>query len=233
MRLLFLFLVLVNGAIYLWYTFNSEPVQAMSAAAEPDAPRLVLLTEQNDLPQVQAGTEQGDAALSDSADKKSRSSSKQCYTIGPFMNKDSVSNAARHLMSTGRPFEKRASDKKELIGYWVMIPPLKNESEARNKVQELKLMGDKHHFIVREPAAEKYSISLGVFHSRENAERRHSRMKNLGFNVRLEGRYRQDPVYWLDYTEHDDSAELDLEVFDGAQRLPGVCAAVASNRAVP
>lgn len=232
MRLLFLFLLLVNGFIYLWYTVNSEPPQALSMATDPDAPRLVLLSEQNILPEVQIGANtegaipgKGKAASTQQAG----SAMAHCYTLGPFMNEDSVSDASRGLMESGRPFARRASEKKELIGYWVMIPPLKNEDEARNKVQELKLIGDKHHYIVREPAAEKYSISLGVFHSRENAEGRHSRMKNLGYNVKLEGRYRQDPVYWLDYTEQESHARLDLARFVGAQRLPRVCEAIASN----
>ncbi len=236
MRLLFLFLLLVNGFIYLWYTLNSEPLQAMSLATDPDAPRLVLLSEQNILPEVQIGVDteaaapgKGQTASINASTQQAGASMAHCYTLGPFMNEDSVSDASRGLMETGRPFARRASEKKELIGYWVMIPPLKNEDAARVKIQELKLMGDKHHYIVREPAVEKFAISLGVFHSRKNAERRHSKMKNLGYSVKLEGRYRQNPVYWLDYTEQESHAQLDLARFVGAQRLPRVCEAIASN----
>ena len=45
MRLLFLFLLLVNVFIYLWYSFNQQPLNAAPVKIDTSAPRLVLLSE--------------------------------------------------------------------------------------------------------------------------------------------------------------------------------------------
>lgn len=235
MRLFFLFLLLVNGLIYLWYTVNKNPVEASPTRFEASAPALVLLSE---LPPdelvtapVQPDTSEPlammDSAIAPSLPERS------CYTLGPFMNNDDMAKAAETLMLAGRPIEKRTSEKKEQIGYWVFMPPFNSREEAVSKGEELKLLGEKHLYVVKSPEKYRNAISLGVFKGHENAKRRFSQLKNLGYDVRLEGRYRQNPVYWLDYSEQEESNEVALEQFVGAQRHVRPCETVASNVPLP
>lgn len=54
-------------------------------------------------------------------------------------------------------------------GYWVYIPPLKSKTAANKKVSQIKKLGIREYFIVQEPGAMRYAISLGVFKTHEAA----------------------------------------------------------------
>jgi len=231
MRLLFLFLLLVNGFIYLWYSFNPQPLNAAPVKIDTSAPKLVLLSE---LPADSL------SKVVDDDNKKMLSSikpetgpQKSCYTLGPFMNNEDVTDATQKLMLSGRPFEKRVSEKKEQIGYWVYLPPFESRDAAVQKAEEFKLLGDKHFYVVKAPTEYENAISLGVFRGHENARRRFRQLKNLGYDVKLEGRYRQNPVYWIDYTEQADSQVLDIQDFANAQSIPRACEVIASSKPLP
>jgi len=231
MRLLFLFLLLVNGFIYLWYNFNQQPLNAAPVKIDTSAPRLVLLSElpPETLTKV-AVIDEGTQAENEEQESVPR---KSCYTLGPFMNNEDVTVAVQTLMLSGRPFEKRISEKKEQIGYWVYLPAFKSRSAALQKAEEFKLLGDKHFYVVKSPAEYVNAISLGVFQGKTNARRRYRQMKNLGYDVKLEGRYRQNPVYWIDYTEQPENQALDTQDFVGAQSLPRACEVIASSEPLP
>jgi len=231
MRLLFLFLILVNGFIYLWYSFSQQPVNAASVAIDTSAPRLVLLSELPPVPENQTVAEE--ESMQASEEMSETAPQQLCYTLGPFMNDEDVTQATQKLMLSGRPFEKRVSEKKEQVGYWVFIPPFKTRDLAVDKAEELKLLGEKHLYVVKTPAEYTNAISLGVFRGRANAKRRFRQLKNLGYAVKLEGRYRQNPVTWLDYTEHSDSQILETQDLIGAQRLSRACEVIASSETLP
>ncbi|HEY5734444.1 MAG TPA: hypothetical protein VIU36_06745, partial [Gammaproteobacteria bacterium] len=118
MRLLFLFLVLVNGLVYLWYTFHQQPLNASPVSLQAGYPQLVLLSElpeESKIVPIPNVIVPGGASETHQVNIPQRS----CYTLGPFMNSEDVSRAAEVLIQSGRPIEKRASEKKEQIGYWV------------------------------------------------------------------------------------------------------------------
>lgn len=231
MRLLFLFLILVNGFIYLWYSFGQQPVNAASVAIDTSAPILVLLSELP--PTVEEPMLVEDEPELASDETQEITPQKLCFTLGPFMNNEDVTQATQKLMLSGRPFEKRVSEKKEQIGYWVFIPPFKTRDIAVDKAEELKLLGEKHLYVVKTPAKYKNSISLGVFRGQDNAKRRFRQLKNLGYAVKLEGRYRENPVTWLDYTEQSGSQALNVQDFIGAHSLSRACEVIASSETLP
>lgn len=233
MRLLFLFLLLVNSLIYLWYSFYQQQVNAEPATISIVAPKLVLLSELQPVEHEPAMVSQKLLETETETNTENSQTHKLCYTLGPFMNNESVTEATQKLMLSGRPFEKRASKKKEQIGYWVFIPPFTTREAALEKAEELKLLGDKHFYVVKQSAEYANAISLGVFSARDNAKRRYRQLKNLGYDVKLEGRYRQNPVYWVDYTEQQDSQALNMQDFVSAQRLPRACETIASSEPLP
>lgn len=55
-------------------------------------------------------------------------------------------------------------------GYWVHFPPQKNLAAANRKVSQIKALGIKEYFIVRDAGASRYAISLGVFKSQDAAQ---------------------------------------------------------------
>ena len=64
--------------------------------------------------------------------------------------------------------------------YWVYIPPLPNKQEADRKASELKKFKVPEFFVVQEPAAMRFAISLGIFSSREAAEERLETLRGKG-----------------------------------------------------
>ncbi len=57
------------------------------------------------------------------------------------------------------------------IGYWVYIPPQKSKAGVAQKVAQLKARGIAEYFVVQEPGEWQHAISLGVFKTREAAEK--------------------------------------------------------------
>jgi hypothetical protein len=237
MRLLFLFLLLVNAAIYLWYNTQGNQVDASPFRPVPaDVPKLVLLSER-------VGNEQVDEIVNTSVLKKDSLEQEasedvdekimHCYTVGPFMNEDTTQQVADELAGSGRTFLKRTSEKKEQIGYWVYLPSYKSQSAASAVAQQFKLLGDKHFYIVQPPDENAYAISLGLFRGKKNAQTRFNQIKNLGYNAKLEPRFRQNPVFWLDYSETADNQPFDASTMVGVQQLPRNCEQIASEGALP
>ena len=64
--------------------------------------------------------------------------------------------------------------------YWVFIPPLKNKAEAEHKAAELKQIKVPEFFIVQDPPALRFAISLGIFSSRDAAEERLAELRAKG-----------------------------------------------------
>jgi len=57
------------------------------------------------------------------------------------------------------------------IGYWVYIPPLPNKAAVNRKIGELKARGVKEFFVVQDAGQWRNAISLGVFKTREAAQK--------------------------------------------------------------
>lgn len=233
MRLLFLFLLLVNGAIYLWYTLQVDAAP-QTAKRSQLSPRLMLLTEHDQPPQPiqtqSAKTESLDAVADEAAEPVEE---RFCFTLGPFMDEKAVGQVEQQLATQNHHYVRRASEHKEQIGYWVFLPPLGDLEQAREKAEELKLLGDKHFYVVKTPEEYANAISLGVFRDKANAERRHKQVKKMGYEPRIEGRFRQNPVYWLDYEQTDTETELVSDSLVGVKNLPRACEAVAAAVPLP
>lgn len=63
---------------------------------------------------------------------------------------------------------------------WVYIPPLDSADAARKKTQQIIELGVEDYFVVNNGSKWQNAISLGVFSTREAAERRLTELKNKG-----------------------------------------------------
>ncbi|MBV8658579.1 MAG: SPOR domain-containing protein [Burkholderiales bacterium] len=66
------------------------------------------------------------------------------------------------------------------VRYWVYIPPRANAADAQKKADELKGLGVSDFFVVNDSSRWQYAVSLGLFASRDAAERRLAAVKDLG-----------------------------------------------------
>lgn len=57
------------------------------------------------------------------------------------------------------------------IGYWVYIPPLKDKAATNQKIAQLKARGIDEYFIVQEDGEFQHAISLGIFKTKDAAQK--------------------------------------------------------------
>lgn len=121
---------------------------------------------------------------------------RECYTLGPYRDRELADAAAARIRQEGLPASRRSSVERELRNYWVLIPPLATKQAADAIAAQLNRRGVKDFFVTQEPPN---ALSLGVFSQRRYADRRVREMEDLGYEVEVEPIYRDRTVYWLDY----------------------------------
>lgn len=93
-----------------------------------------------------------------------------CYEWGEFSGAEleRVSNALNTLQ-LGNKLTRR--DSEHAIGFWVYIAPLKDKAAVAQKVAQLKARGVTEYFAVQEEGEWLNAISLGMFSTREAAQK--------------------------------------------------------------
>lgn len=137
-----------------------------------------------------------------------------CGAFGPFQ-RGAIGREVIDLLN-GRGFDAslRRDSLDKTVGYWVVIPPLKDRETALAKVARLRESGitDIRRFVKGE---QKNGISLGVFSSRENALKRQKAVSAKGHSSRIIPRTITLPIYWVDYRADRgrvEQAEADLAI---------------------
>ncbi len=93
-----------------------------------------------------------------------------CMEWGEFSGNDLVrAQQALALLKLGDDLSQRTVEKKH--GYWVYIPPMKKRAEVEKKIAQLKQRGVKDYFVVQEEGKWLNAISLGVFKTKEAAQK--------------------------------------------------------------
>lgn len=121
-----------------------------------------------------------------------------CYRLGDMELQDVADAIADRL----EDYDIEAVIQSELeqieAGFWVVIPPLATDDEARQKVRDLKESGirDVWRFTGGD---KKNAISLGLFSRRINAESVKREAEDRGFDPKVQPRYRENWRYWLEF----------------------------------
>ncbi|MCW9058399.1 MAG: SPOR domain-containing protein [Gammaproteobacteria bacterium] len=214
MRYLIYLLVIANLAFWAWYPAPPEPMPRDRALSlPPGVETLVLLRERgqdtepaetdpspvpepapeasqlpaDDVPLEGPPPEPEPVAVEQPVDR--------CYSIGPFMAAEDQAAAATTLRRAGLEVKSRSSDVQEPIGYWVYLPAMASE-EARRVAAELTRQGVSDYFIGKQNY-----ISLGAFSAKPAAEERRRQIAALGYEPRLDPRFRTRTAFWLDVLE--------------------------------
>ena len=106
-----------------------------------------------------------------------------CVSVGEFETRDDVEDAKRWLRSRGAEILAIAAESRETIeSHRVYIPPLDSRKSALRTLRELKSRGIRDVAVV--PGGElRNAVSLGVYRSTANAQRRMTSLKRLGYSV--------------------------------------------------
>ncbi len=212
MRYLIYLLVIANLAFWAWYPAPPEPMPRDAALSlPPGVESLVLLREREQepkppetdpplAPEPQASESPGDDMPLEETPPEPEPVAVEvpvdrCYSIGPFMAAEDQSAAAASLRRAGLEVKPRSSDVQEPIGYWVYLPAMASE-EARRVAAALTRQGVTDYFIGKQNY-----ISLGAFSAKSTAEERRRQITALGYEPRLDPRFRTRTAFWLDVLE--------------------------------
>ena len=188
-RLLFLLLLALNIGVAGWLAFGRAPRPALPPPADPGVAELKLLSELPGTPQNAAGA----APASRVAEAHDR-----CESIGPFPTQADMRTAMATLTARVPRIQYREEQTKQSRGFWVYLPALPSRDAALAAARALSAKGASDYYVIT-AGDQQNMISLGLFHDRNNAERRRAEIAALGFAPQVNERLETLPVYWIDF----------------------------------
>ncbi|MCM1128480.1 MAG: SPOR domain-containing protein [Alistipes senegalensis] len=99
----------------------------------------------------------------------------------------------------------------ENAAYMAFIAPSANQKAAEEKIAELEKKGIKSYYLIRDPGELKWAVSLGVFKTREAAEKHAADMEKNGFaniHVAPRGLSSEKTVYRLNHLNDEQMRAL-------------------------
>jgi cell division septation protein DedD len=259
MRIAFFLLLFVNFVLLLWQTQIAQSDAGPELPPVPADKQLVLLAEHEArqrgtvieetppavvegapaIPDIElsaaatSGTVEA-AVPADTAEQVEQTApapepALNCSTIGPFKDFNQAKTVIQRLKGLGAQVSRRDKTEQELFGYRVFLPPYASREKAQAATKELARNGIYDYFIITDQDQQN-GISLGVFRKKDGAQRRMAQVSRFDFKPQMEVRYRDAPIYWLDYEQKGElvTDQIWREISEntpGLQRLPRDCGA--------
>jgi len=107
----------------------------------------------------------------------------RCYRIGDIVEKESVNKLMAWLRKNGASAIEQGQQQIKRSNYWVILPAYASREKANEAAEILLAKRIRDFFIVRSGDHEN-AISLGVFSTRERAERRYAQIVELKARLR-------------------------------------------------
>lgn len=174
MRTLFWVMLLVNViffAVMRWGGLLADESQVVAQPAlHEEKIRLLDAPASAPEPAYSGATPTSTILLAASAPLVTKTNALVCLEWGDFSGADLMhATAALSALQLGNKLGQRQIEHN--IGYWVYIPPLKDMAVTNQKLAQLKARGIEEYFLVQEPGQWLNAISLGVFKTREAAQK--------------------------------------------------------------
>ena len=227
MRSLFILLLIVNVSYLIWgVAFSGKNNTPTSVQTFQGDQTLTLLSEQADnlLANTNMSISKVDEALlntkpNSKIDKNLSPSigpAKTCYSLGPILDEKDSKKLEQRLKQVGfKPKHKSITDK-EPKSYWVYFPKEKTLEDARAVVSQLQDAKVSDYQIIRTGKFNN-AISLGLYNGYSRAKIRVGDLKKLGFNPKVQTRYKEVTRHWLDFQESDQK-RLKTSIWEKVQK---------------
>lgn len=207
MRILFLFLLILNLLFAAWQYYTPEKKDVQIRPLSSHLEKLVLLKEA--APVIE---EEPDVVKQiDDEQSEKATPVKVCYTLGPYTDKEVVTQIEGQIARDVIDFVVREREEQELHRYWVYLSGNKNRAAAREVSKALAKKNVKDYYIIQK-GDKKNSISLGHFKDKAYADARVKKVSHLGFNPQIEVIYRTYQLYWLDYSLEDENSGMEEKI---------------------
>ena len=106
-----------------------------------------------------------------------------CYQSSPLVTLKEAKALQESLVKLGIEDSRRETIQTHKVNYWVMLKPYKSLDKANEAADILKKQRVKDFFIVRSGSYEN-AVSLGVFSTKERAEKRYKQIAGLKLRLR-------------------------------------------------
>lgn len=185
MKWIFAILLVINILFFTVIQLNSSHGREPMRGHEPvRAEKIKLLTEPQKAPEMALALSESPVKSGDIAPVEAKP--EICLEWGQFSG-DTLKRVAQALekLQLGEKLIQHKAEKSG--GYWVYVTPRKTLKEAQKKVDELKQLGVQESYIVREPSAMQYAISMGIFSTDEAATKFLDQMREKGVKSAVSG----------------------------------------------
>lgn len=189
-RWLLLLLIALNIGVAGWLVFGHRQ-RVMPPLTDPGVSELELLPTEPDSDAAPSPTHVIEA-------------SGECLRIGPFKTRSAMHKAFNALMPRVPQIQFDQKEVSRSTGWWVYLPALATQEQALTVARRLAGKGVRDYYVVT-AGDRRNMVSLGLFHSEDNAHRRLARITGLGFDAQLSRRHETLPEYWIDFALPVDS----------------------------
>ena len=145
------------------------------------------------------------------ADQDLISVHRQCFTVGPFHDKEDMIAVRNRLQETSLSTRDRQTQALVEKGYWVFLRPYRSLLAANEVLFVLQGLGLKDVRVMYD-GEYRNSISLGYFLRQENALKRKQGLEARGYEPLMHVQRQAEPRYWLDYEQNPGSALIALDM---------------------
>lgn len=191
MRWGFAALVLANIGLLMWATWYREGAGEVRQPNPVFHPELMVPLS---APGIALQARNNDNARPSLVAAKPRP---RCVSIGPFTSKALADKALVHLTDAKYVATHRNEERKQESSYWVHLAPFDNRKLAERRLKEVERLGF-NDVLIMPDAKGNPAISLGLFTSAENAQKRLQELANKGVQAQQEVRYRTENMIWFD-----------------------------------
>jgi len=139
-----------------------------------------------------------------------------CYSLGPILEEKDSKKLEQRLKQVGFKPKHKSITGKEPKSYWVYFPKEKTLEDAKAVVNQLQAADVSDYQIIRKGKFTN-AISLGLYNGYSRAKIRVRNLKKLGFNPKVQTRYKQVTRHWLDFQETDQK-RLQTSVWEKIQK---------------
>ena len=188
---LFLVLLLANLLAVGWQIWIVPPeVPPDRLSGSGDEPELALAS-----PVRKGATAVAPSRRSAAAIPNGSAATIACRRIGPLSDGGLADAVGQRLRAEGIAVSQTSEEGQIWVGHWVQLENVGNRQQADQIVGRLSAGGLPDAYVLQ--ATGPISISLGVFRSRERADKVVAEARKLGFQPTVTDRYRPGVQYWL------------------------------------
>jgi hypothetical protein len=202
-RAVFYALLSANLLFLAWAHWIDNDRRASDQDSLSHLPRLQLVSEVPGGPAQNAGTAQ-------KMTLRRPPPAQTCTSVGPFNDITSAAKIAGLLTNSGFHLQQRAEEGDTIEGYWVFVGGLSSDEEVGKVVTRLADSGFTDAHVMRNFSTDR-RLSVGMFSSRQRADRRAEAIRTLGLQAEVGERKFPGTVYWVDVAVKPDGNPLPPE----------------------